>query len=135
MNASLAVFLVGLLSLTACMSQGEDFTELGPPLTRLSKAVESTVRYKSPPTEVEGTALLELSTKHDPALLIPFSGFSLHILRQDPDSVVLVCTEDNSRALFEDAGCTARLEVQHWNIDVDRPCIFTVNPSEICALP
>jgi hypothetical protein len=43
-------------------------------LTKLSAAVESTVRYKNPPTGLDDRELLALSTRHDPALLDNFKA-------------------------------------------------------------
>ena len=37
-------------------------------LTKLSAAVESTVRYKNPPPGLNDRELLTLATRHDPAL-------------------------------------------------------------------
>ena len=77
-------------------------------LTKLSAAVESTVRYKNPPTGLDERELLTLSTRHDPALLDNFKGYTIRVLRQSRHSVVLVCDATGSRALLEDAGAPAR---------------------------
>src|SRR5450830_1581469 len=52
-------------------------------LTKLSAAAESAVRYKDAPEDLTDRALLQWATSHDPALLAPFSAYTLKVLRQD----------------------------------------------------
>ena len=104
-------------------------------LTKLSAAAESAVRYKDAPAELTDRALLAWATTHDPALLAPFSAYTLKVLRQERHAVVLVCTQDGAVALLEDAGCTAELDRHQWR---DRPgtgCGFSIEPSVVCAAP
>ncbi len=46
-------------------------------LTKLSAAVESTVRYKNPPSDLNENELLNLATRHDPVLLENFKGYKV----------------------------------------------------------
>lgn len=68
--------------------------------------MESTVRYKNPPSDLDESELLKLATRHDPVLLENFNGYKVRVLRQDRHSVVLVCDAAGTQALLEDAGCT-----------------------------
>jgi hypothetical protein len=70
-------------------------------LTKLSAAVESTVRYKSPPSDLDESELLKLATRHDPVLLENFNGYKVRVLCQDRHSVVLVCDAAGTQALLE----------------------------------
>ncbi len=104
---------------------------LGSSLTKLSAAVESTVRYKNPPKNISDQELLTLSTKHDPGLLDAFKNYKVRVLQQDRHAVVLVCDKKGKRGLLEDAGCTGRMENQLWK-DSKCPCKFTIKPQDAC---
>lgn len=104
-------------------------------LTKLSAAAESAVRYKNAPEDLTDRALLQWATTHDPALLAPFSAYTLKVLRQDHHAVVLVCTEDGTIALLEDAGCTAELDRHRWRDMPGAVCGFSIEPRVACAGP
>ncbi len=104
-------------------------------LTKLSAAAESAVRYKDAPEDLADRALLEWATSHDPALLAPFSAYTLKVLRQGRHAIVLVCTEDGAIALLEDAGCTAELDRHRWRDTPDAACGFSIEPRIVCAGP
>jgi hypothetical protein len=82
----------------------------GSALTKLSAAVESTVRYKNPAPDLSNSELLVLATRHDPVLLENFNGYKVRVLHQDRHSAVLVCDAAGTRALLEDAGCTGPMD-------------------------
>lgn len=103
-------------------------------LTKLSKAVESTVRYKSPPENISDQELLNLATQDDPSLLEPFAGYTLKVSRESLHAIVLVCTLDSTKGLLEDAGCTAKLDNHLWQSEGNL-CSFTLVADEICAAP
>jgi hypothetical protein len=100
-------------------------------LTKLSAAVESTVRYKNPPPELNDDELLMLATRHDPALLDNFKDYKVRVLRQSRHSVVLVCDTSGNRALLEDAGCSGPMDRHRW-MEKPEPCEFTINTAEVC---
>jgi len=104
-------------------------------LTKLSAAAESAVRYKDAPGELTDRALLQWATSHDPALLAPFSAYTLKVLRQDRHALVLVCTEDGTIALLEDAGCTAGLDRHRWRDTPEAVCGFSIETRVVCAGP
>lgn len=104
-------------------------------LTKLSAVVESTVRYKNPPGDLDEQSLLKLATLHDPQLLENFSGFKVRVLSKERHSVVLVCTEDGQRGLLEDAACTLALDRHHWKDLQNPPCEFTVATETACLPP
>lgn len=104
-------------------------------LTKLSAAAESAVRYKDAPGELTDRTLLQWATSHDPALLAPFSAYTVKVLRQDRHAVVLVCTEDGTIALLEDAGCTAVLDRHRWRDTPGAVCGFSIEPRVVCAGP
>lgn len=100
-------------------------------LTKLSAAVESTVRYKSPPLNLTDEQLLELATRHDPILLENFKGYKARVLREGRHSVVLICDISGNRALLEDAGCSGRMDRARW-MGKSEPCEFSIDPRQQC---
>ncbi|QTA83682.1 Uncharacterized protein dnl_60960 [Desulfonema limicola] len=99
-------------------------------LTKLSAAVESTVRYKKPPAGINDQDLLNLAVKHDPKLLEPFKEYKLRVLQKNKHAVVLVCSKDGKKGLLEDAGCSAAMDKHLWQSSSS--CKFTLDPDEVC---
>lgn len=126
--------LLIVLFVTCCNipAIADDMLELSSALTKLSAAVESTVRYKNPPNDLTDEGILQLSTKHDPELLQPFSGYLVRVKAQDRHAILLVCSKDGKTGLLEDAGCTAKLDQHLWGKDNPLPCEFTLAASSAC---
>jgi hypothetical protein len=101
-------------------------------LTKVSAAVDSTVRYTQVPEQATSAELLALSTDHDPALMKPFKNFKVLVLRVGPHSEVLVCETDGSKGLLEDAGCTAKLDKHLWRDSPPALCKFTLDLEALC---
>lgn len=132
---SLSVVMV-LSFIAGCTSglnrrDGEDMYIKASALTKLSAAVESTVRYKNPPSSLTDEQLLELATRHDPMLLENFKGNKVRVLREGRHSIVLVCDTFGNRALLEDAGCTGRMDRAHWT-GKSEPCKFSIDLRQQC---
>ncbi len=135
--------------------------ELGPPLTRLSRAVDAVADaypVATPPPATPGTpgskpvhdggdtspgpgtpltgdpGLLDAATTHDPSLLEPFRGYHLEAAARAGYGVVLVCTPDRSVLLLEDAGCTPNLDVAWYREAEPVPCAFTLDPVRLCQV-
>jgi hypothetical protein len=101
-------------------------------LTKVSAAVDSTVRYTQVLDQTTSAELLALSTEHDPELMEPFKNFRVLVRRVGPYSEVLVCEPDGSRGLLEDAGCTAKLDKHLWRDDPPALCQFTLELEVLC---
>ena len=101
-------------------------------LTKLSAAVESTVRYKNPPPDLNDSELLALATRHDPVLLENFKDYKVRVLRQDRHSAVLVCDATGGRALLEDTGCTGPMDRNRW-MEKPAPCEFSIDTRTVCG--
>lgn len=133
---TVAVVLV-LSFLVSCMSSqrrvdSEEMYIKASALTKLAAAVESTVRYKSPPPELGESELLTLATRHDPILLENFKGYKVRVLRNDRHSVVLVCDATGTHALLEDAGCTGPMDRNRW-MGKPEPCEFSLDTKTVCG--
>lgn len=130
----LYIFLICITNaVTAHAQESEELMIKASKLTKLTTAVESTVRYKDPPANLTETELLALSVEHDPSLLSPFEGHTMRVLSKDRHAAVLVCNQDASRGLLEDAGCTAEMDRHHWRDDPTAACQFTVDLDSICT--
>ena len=110
----------------------EKMLELGSALTKLSTAVESTVRYKNPPAGISDEDLLVMASQQDPELLRPFDEYKLRVLSQDKHAIVLVCTKDGKKGLMEDAGCSGKLDRHLWEEELVMPCEFTLSIPPAC---
>lgn len=124
---------VALLSGCALPINERDMNAIASSLTKVSAAVDVTVRYQRSADGLDEAQLLQAATAHDPALLKPFAGRTIKVLRADRDSAVLVCEAPNARPLLEDAGCTARLDVHRWSQNVNDRCEFSLDLKQTCA--
>lgn len=136
MRVRLAFLVIALTFIAGCRVSGADEEEmyrLASALTKLSAAVEATVRYENPPPGIGEKELLRLATQHDPALLKPFENYTVRVLSRDRHAIVLVCTREKHQGLLEDAGCSAKLDQHLWQAEQPKPCEFTVHVAEACA--
>jgi hypothetical protein len=137
MKTDLALIFVGTMALmsSACMFRRPielRMGELSSSVTKLTTNVESTVRYADNPINISDSELLAKSTEHDPEILKFFSKYSILIIHNDKDAAILVCTKDQKRALFEDAGCTAELDKILWNNKPRIKCGFSTTIEALC---
>lgn len=136
MRAKIVLFVVALAFVAGCRVSGADEEEmyrLASALTKLSAAVEATVRYENPLPGIGEQELLRLATQHDPSLLKPFENYSVRAMSQNRHAIVLLCTKDKTRGLIEDAGCSAKLDQHLWQAEQPKSCEFTVRIDEVCA--
>lgn len=138
MHVRLVLLVVALTFAAGCRVSGADEEEmyrLASALTKLSAAVEATVRYEEPPPGTGEQELLRLATQHDPSLLRPFENYFVRAVSQGRHAVILLCTKDKTRGLIEDAGCSAKLDAHLWQENLPQACEFTTKINEICATP
>lgn len=128
-----AALTVCLLSACVTRPAEREMNYLASALTKVSAAVDATVRYRRPPDALPEAELLRLSSAHDPALMKPFDGLTVRVLRDGRDSAVLVCEPQAGKALLEDAGCTAKLDQHRWNSGGADRCEFTIDIKKVCA--
>jgi len=103
-----------------------EYFELGPKVTKLTKAVEAKVYYHQECTaKMTEKEVLYYSIAHDPQLLEPFVGMRIRIEQQNKHAIVLICTSAG-KAIFEDAGCTSTLDWSWKEGETERDCEFTL---------
>ena len=130
-----SIYFVFIFLLSGCAAVGhKDNSETmyikASALTKLTTAVEGTVRYQSVPDTLSDQELLKLSTEDDPSLLEPFTGYVLKVNREFKHAIVIVCNSDGTQGLLEDAGCTAAMDKYLWQDNVS--CNFTLRSGVVC---
>jgi hypothetical protein len=128
-----ATITVCLLAACATQPTEREMNNLASALTKVSAAVDATARYRRTADGLPEAELLRFSTAHDPALLKPFDGLTVRVLRDGRDSAVLVCESRADKALLEDAGCTAKLDQHRWSNGGTNRCEFTIDIKKVCA--
>ncbi len=132
-------FLVSIVMLTSgCStirtSHEESMLMEASRLTKLSSAVEATVRYEADVHTLSETEILQQATAHDITLLSSFQHRLLRVKVENRHALVLVCTKDGHRGLIEDAGCSAAADKHLW-MSPSAPCEFTLQVTEVCLSP
>lgn len=105
--------------------------QLSSPLTRLARAVDAYVSDNPRAGQMHSDDVLSAATEHDRSLLDPFRAYDLSVQVEGRNSSVLVCTANKTKALLEDAGCSARVDGQLWREGF--LCGFTLDLSAVCA--
>ncbi len=124
--------ILGLCCLLALPARAQDAADVAPlasALTKLSRALDAAA-HAPRHAALDGQGLLDVVRTRDPVLMKAFAGNVVWARRDGGDSIVLVCDAGGRQALLEDAGCTAPLDVQHWQ--GFRQCAFTLDPAAVC---
>lgn len=131
------VFLLVLVLAVAAQAQTVDdhsLSSVASALTKLARAVDAYVADDPvSAATLQSDELLRVATRHDPGLLHPFKRFAVRARAEGRNSSVLVCTADGQRGLIEDAGCTARSDLQLWRSVQDASCHFFLDLVRICG--
>jgi len=130
----LLIFLVAILAgCTHCRGL-RDPEELGPPLLRLTSAVQGVAErpdvYGLKPG-ASGEECLNLGLEDDPSLIAPFEGYTVKIKCESGNAEVLVCDPGGKKALFEDVGCTSGA-VDYRADNANRECDFLISVGDVC---
>ena len=130
-HALLWATLTGATPVSA--DEEHDMNRLASALTKLSSAVEATVKFKHPSPLLSSRELLLLSTVHDTKLLTRFAPYEVLVYRNKDVVTLLVCERKRDRALLEDQACTARMDQHHWRSSAMTMCAFTLMDYGQCA--
>ncbi len=127
------VGLVAVALLAGCAHRQyttEEMQPLGPVVSHFSQAVDAAAQ-DDPTGRLTGDQLRDaVKGRKEFQRLAPYRVL---VMRQDRDTAVLVCTADGTRALFEDAGCTGKMERNRWQEAVPQPCQFTLDLAATCG--
>jgi len=129
-----AFLLCGILILTISGCCTHKYTDEGmqPLAATASDLARAVMRYaEDHPAEaasLDDQELVQRATAFDPNLLKPYEGL---VVRGTADGVILVCTSDGRRGLFEDAECSDKVDKLIWS-DSNAPCQFSLKPETVC---
>lgn len=129
------LFVLLFLLVGCCAAQAQDearMQQLGSALVQLVPAVEGVVCCDPQADKLEDMELLEYATKSNPKKLAPFVNNVLKVRRQGKHAAVLVCSQDGSAALMEDASCTFKMDAPLWRANPPLPCEFTLDLKAVC---
>jgi len=120
-----------LVIISACNKHYTD--EMMQPLAATASDLARAVMQfaKNNPEEaasLDDQELVRRATALDPKLLESYKGF---VVRGTIDGVILVCTGEGRRGLFEDAECSDKVDKLLWS-DNNAPCQFTLKPETAC---
>lgn len=104
-------------------------------LSRVTSILEACLQDPSgPPPGLANRELVAscLNRADSSDLLINFQGDVMLTKTWQGHAVLLVCDPRGRTALWEDAGCTSRFEVHHWQAQQGQPCAFTLDPAVVC---
>ncbi|MDN3485710.1 hypothetical protein CWB58_04450 [Pseudoalteromonas sp. S201] len=108
----------------------EKMADLASQLKDISAAVDGTLKFSSE-TYTDPQKLLLDALRNDKAKLEVFKDYQLKIVIQEKNAVLLLCEEET--LLIEDAGCTAKSDLQHWKYDENQICEITLQSNQICG--
>lgn len=126
-----------LATLAGCTTtpDANQMNRLASALTKLSAAVDATIRYEGIAAQTSSEAILNQSTTEDPGLLTPFDGYRLQVFRDGLNSFVLVCDSTAKTALLEDAGCTTKMDNHRWSATTNTSCQPSLDLKAVCPQP
>lgn len=129
------------LAIVSCMllfvpvyscAQNYSDEEMQPKAAKATEMARAVIFYaKNHPVEtasLDDRELVRRATSFDPDLLRFYDGL---VVRGTSDGIILVCTGDGKRGLFEDAECTPEVDRRVW-ADRSIPCQFTLKTETIC---
>ncbi len=125
------LFGIFLVTISACAKVYRDDT-MQPLAATANDLARAVMRFaKNNPAEaalLDDRELVRRATAYDPKLLESYKGF---VVRGTVGGIILVCTGDGRRGLFEDAECSDIVDNPVWS-DVNAPCKFTLTPETVC---
>jgi hypothetical protein len=127
-----AVLLLGACAASLASPDAKERGHLSTKMVNLSSAVDTYFADLSEAPSGDDAGTLQNATRHDPRLLAQeFQPYTLKVQYQNPYAVLLLCNKDGSRAIMEDAGCSARIDRQ---VTQKAPCEFTLRVSQGCQV-
>ncbi|RZF93527.1 hypothetical protein EXT42_06560 [Pseudoalteromonas sp. CO302Y] len=108
----------------------EEMADLASQLKDISAAVDGTLKFSSE-SYTDPQKLLLTAIRGDKSRLTPFKNYQLKVVIQEQNAALLLCQDE--RLLIEDAGCTAKSDIQHWQSSTPLACEATVTFSQLCA--
>jgi len=109
----------------------EKMADLASQLKDISAAVDGTLKFSSE-TYTDPQKLLLDALRNDKAKLEVFKDYQLKVVIQEQNAVLLLCEEET--LLIEDAGCTAKSDIQHWQTEEIKACEASLKTETVCII-
>lgn len=128
------IVVVALFFVSGCngyerTSDPERMHDIASNLKDVATSVDGLVKFGNGQSLSESELLLE-AVDHDKSRLRVFDGFELHVRRVGKNSSLLLCKGD--QAIIEDTGCTPQSDLNYWQIELKKPCNFTIELLAVC---
>lgn len=121
-----------LVSISGCCAHKYTDETMQPLAATASDLARAVMRFtQDNPAEaalLDDGELVRRATAFDPNLLKPYEGLAV---RGTADGIILVCTSDGKRGLFEDAECSDKVDRIVWS-DINALCQFTLKTEMVC---
>ena len=112
--------------------EDESMQTLGTKVTHLTKMIEAAVRYDGATLSEGEERLIEVATSHQPGFLRYFDEYVVKVDIIADHAIVLVCTKDGKRGLYEDTACEAGPDISLWKSR--RECEFTLSSPRVIEM-
>lgn len=131
------LFLVWILVGTGCASLETTKTEEAlPDLKILTRQAEVAVAFEGATLESGERQFLEKVSAKEPSHLryLDSKGYKTRVAIMNGHAVLLLCTPDGKRALFETIACAHKKPKRHKDASIPMACEFTYSQDEIAEL-
>ncbi len=120
-----SVLIVSLCAASPNKAFDERMRWLKPAVAKLTTTIQSRVNDENFDATITDEELLTSTINEDVFLKNRFRFLvKVKLLREKKHVSVLVCTEDERYALFEDLGCTDEVDMGYWILKDPPPCDF-----------
>jgi len=112
-----------------------DLSGLEPHVARMSAFIDGQIRGGGAiKADWPARRTLEYIREAKPDLMAPFLEYAMTVAMRGKNSSVLICSADGKHALFEDAGCSTRLDAPMWRSPSAQPCRFVLDLRATCPM-
>ena len=123
-----SVLIVSLCAASPNKAFDERMRWLKPAVAKLTAAIQSRVNDENFDANITDEELLTSTINEDVFLKNRFRFLvKVKLLREKKHVSVLVCTEDERYALFEDLGCTDEVDMEYWILKDPPSCDFQLS--------
>lgn len=123
-----SALIVSLCAASPNKAFDERMRWLKPAVAKLTAAIQSQVSDANFDANITNEELLTSTINEDVFLKNRFRFLvKLKLLREKKHISMLVCTQDERYALFEDLGCTDEVDMGYWMLKEMPPCDFQMS--------
>ena len=129
-----AVFL--FVGVTACATAYDEaeMQRMASAATKVARQLDAYIFAYPEAAELPPEKLVDVITGRDAELMAALDQYHVQFRAMGENSSVLICSKDGSRALLEDAGCSAISDLHEWD-GAALPCEFSLDLEKVCSAP